>query len=511
MKASALRWSLLLFSLLLATVLLAQEATPESTPAAESTAEATAAVEATAAPESTPEATPEADECPAIVAQALDRTRQDCTGVQDNEACYGNIFLNIVPQTGVNAADIQFGNPGDTVDIVKVRSLTLSPMDITRDVWGVALIQAQLKNDVPQGPPPAATAAATDDDVTQDVTFLLFGDTALQQDVPLLNATARATVNVRSTPETGSRLGSLAPGEAVILRGRLADNTWLLVTLADLSLAGWVAARFLEIEGDLATLDIVEPEQAQPQGPMQAFVFQSGVNDAPCDAAPNSGMLVQTPEGVASVTISIDEVTIQLNATAFIQAQPDGTMSVTALDGTARVEANGESRTIVAGTRVDVPLDENLQPADVPGEIQPLDPDQVNALPTSLLPNPVTVPAPLNVRPGVPLPGVWRFVWGVASLTCPTGDTITFDSTGILSELTAADDGSSLQWNASTYTQVSSGVYSSSRLDAAGNLYQETMNVNAPDSITGTASIDFAAVVCTLEVPFSLRLAVPGS
>ena len=45
--------------------------------------------------------------------------------------------------------------------------------------------------------------------------------------------------------------------------------------------------------------------------PMQAFYFQSGV-DAMCPAAPDSGMLIQTPEGVGEVTFLINEVDISL-------------------------------------------------------------------------------------------------------------------------------------------------------------------------------------------------------
>ena len=30
---------------------------------------------------------------------------------------------------------------------------------------------------------------------------------------------------------------------------------------------------------------------------MQAFYFRSGIGDAPCAEAPNSGILIQTPEG----------------------------------------------------------------------------------------------------------------------------------------------------------------------------------------------------------------------
>lgn len=510
----------LLFAALITVSLLAQEATPEVTPSPESTAGSTLSAEMTAegtaspegtaeaTAESTAEGTAEADQCPVIVQTALTLTQEDCQDIRNNQACYGHLVLEAEPQAGVT--EFTFGQPGDMVDIVKVRSLSLGGMDVASGVWGVALIQAQVKTDDPQQP------NVQPETPYRDVTFLLFGDTDVESKVPMLPVTIKQNVNLRAAPVNGRVLGNLLTNTLTVASGRLEDNSWLLVAHPDLAIVGWVAGQFIEVDGDVTTLNVVEPGTPesvaqQPQGPMQAFVFQSGRDDSPCAAAPNSGLLVQTPEGVASVTVTIDEVVIQLNATAFIQAEPDGTMTVNVIEGTATVKANGESKTIVAGTKVDVPLDENLQASGTPGEIQPIDPNDVNSLPVDLLPEPVEIPAPLDVQPGVPLPGVWRFSWGVKQLTCPTGEAIDFDSTGFLSDLRASANASTIVWNASTYSRVSPGVYNASRLDEAGNLYQETINVIAPDTITGQAVIDFAAVTCTLTAPFSLKLSVPGS
>jgi hypothetical protein len=119
--------------------------------------------------------------------------------------------------------------------------------------------------------------------------------------------------------------------------------------------------------------DTAESDALPEFGPMQAFYFRSGVDDAPCAEAPNSGMLIQTPEGVASVSIWMDEVVIQMDATAFVQAQPDGTLTINVLEGSATVQAQGETRTVVAGMQVSVPLDEDLGAVGVPGDPQPYD------------------------------------------------------------------------------------------------------------------------------------------
>src|SRR5690606_25964517 len=147
-------------------------------------------------------------------------------------------------------------------------------------------------------------------------------------------------------------------------------------------------------------------------GPMQAFYFQSGAQDAPCAEAPNSGVLIQTPEGVASVNIWMDEVVIQMDGTAYLQGQPDGELVINMLDGEAQIEAQGETRTAVAGTQVRVPLDADLQASGVPSDPQPYTVEEVQSLPISLLDDPVTVSPPRQLDPGMPLVGSWRFEWG---------------------------------------------------------------------------------------------------
>src|SRR5690606_10481517 len=44
---------------------------------------------------------------------------------------------------------------------------------------------------------------------------------------------------------------------------------------------------------------------AEDQNPMQAFYFSSGIGESACNEAPN-GMLVQTPEGVTEVSMTMN-------------------------------------------------------------------------------------------------------------------------------------------------------------------------------------------------------------
>jgi len=96
--------------------------------------------------------------------------------------------------------------------------------------------------------------------------------------------------------------------------------------------------------------------RASADGP-QAFRFESGLGDAPCEGAPDSGMLVQTPAGAASVTFVINGVEIALGSTVYLQAQPSNTLSVSVIEGRAAVSAQNVTQTVVAGNVTRIELD----------------------------------------------------------------------------------------------------------------------------------------------------------
>lgn len=130
--------------------------------------------------------------------------------------------------------------------------------------------------------------------------------------------------------------------------------------------------------------------------PLQAFVVETGVDDAPCFAAPQSGMLIQTPEGVAEINLLINEVHISLGSTAFIQAQPNGSMSVSLLEGSAHVRARNGDVTLVPGTQSEISLDENGIASAPPTEAHPYAATLTQTLPLANLPrafDPITAVA----------------------------------------------------------------------------------------------------------------------
>jgi hypothetical protein len=431
--------------------------------------------------------------CPLLVRRALELTRQNCEVIGRNQVCYGHLVLSAAAQPG--RADFKFEVPGDIEDIIAMRSLSLSAMDILQQVWGVILMKVQ---------------AGLELDTQQNVTMVVFGDTQIDTAAVLLDAQLRVNANSRAEPDDTATLVKVLPaGEILTANGRNDDGRWIRVQIDTSKLeSAWVLAELIDVRGDLDSLPVVDSQTVDSTinfGPMQAFYFQSGRDDAPCEEAPNSGLLIQTPEGAAEVTLWIDEVIIQLdsNASAFVQADAGGSLDINLLEGTARVVAAGETRRALPGTLVSVALDDTLRAISPPGEMQPIDLATVAAVPLELLERPVVLPEPLVLIPGTPVPGSWQFAWGVEALTCPDGTAVPFRSSGVPAQLTVSADGNIVNWGGE-FGRVDDGIFTRTYIDSEGNLYQETLTVNAPDLISGVSQIEFSERVCTLTVPFTL-------
>jgi hypothetical protein len=323
--------------------------------------------------------------CPEIVRTAFDTTQQLCDALGRNQVCYGHVQLDAQPYP--NVATFNFNQEGDLAKITDMRHLRGSPMNLTDGTWGVALMRLQ-----------GRLAQATPE---QNVTLVVFGDVDVQNRVTMathvdLVVSATANVNVRQQPNIATEaVARMTPGQTVTANGRLADNSWLRVELPDGSGYGWVYARLVQANGDLGALEAVDPSVAA-YGPMQAFTFRSTVHDAACAEAPDGGILIQTPEGMAKVTLLINEVDVQVGSTVYFQAQPDGEMTVAVVEGSARVEAWGEAQKAFAGSQISVPVDENLMPSAPPNPPQPYDLARMQVLPLRLLERPITVHAPLT-------------------------------------------------------------------------------------------------------------------
>lgn len=151
----------------------------------------------------------------------------------------------------------------------------------------------------------------------------------------------------------------------------------------------------VEIEN---AVDIPEDEEDTDAdnllNPMQAFVFKSGISDAPCDDAPDSGILIQTPEGSGKIELQANGVDITLASSIYVQAEVADDMVIHVVEGFAVIEAQGVSRTVPAGAQVSIPLDDDLQPVGEPGDPEPYEMANLSALPVGYLEREIAIAPP---------------------------------------------------------------------------------------------------------------------
>jgi len=178
----------------------------------------------------------------------------------------------------------------------------------------------------------------------QNVAFEQAGDIV---DVALVESLRLNALN-ETTGEWGVALMSLQANLPDTLPGQ--NVTFLL--FGDVEITNAVAAE------DAATSDLQ---------PMQAFYLRTGIGDAACEEAPESGLLVQTPEGTSSIVFNVNSVDVEMGSTVFFQADVGSGMTVSTLEGAAYVTAEGGSQPIFPGTWVRVPLNERLLATDPPG------------------------------------------------------------------------------------------------------------------------------------------------
>ncbi|MBC7870515.1 MAG: hypothetical protein H7Y09_06720, partial [Chitinophagaceae bacterium] len=320
--------------------------------------------------------------CPALVNTALEAADAICESAGRNQVCYGNVSINATPRP--DADNFSFETAGDIVDVASLQSLALSGMNVADNAWGVAImkVQANLPDTMPG----------------QNVTFVLFGDVEIEnaaQDLPTVTLTANAFVNLMETPAAdGAMLSGLDAGATIVADAQLADGSWLRVRLPEGGI-GWLEATQVTSDGDLATLVVGEP--GEPVfGPMQAFYFRSGISDSACAEAPESGIMIQTPEGAGRVTVNVNGIDLNLGSTAYIRTRPENQIGLSLIEGSGIAEVDGFVQYIPSGAWITVPTDEDGIADGPPNPPQPYNNDKMATLPVELLDREVEVPPSLT-------------------------------------------------------------------------------------------------------------------
>ncbi|MFW5691804.1 MAG: hypothetical protein ACOCX3_00480 [Chloroflexota bacterium] len=146
--------------------------------------------------------------------------------------------------------------------------------------------------------------------------------------------------------------------------------------------------------GDVSITSAVAPGDGQR--PMQAFYLQTGIGDAACEEAPESGLLVQTPDGVEEVNFTINGVEVAVGSTVLFQSAPDNQMIVSTVEGSATLRYEGRLFPVIAGTRLRWALDADLVPHGLPQPPEAYEAERLRQLPLRVLARRITVAQSLS-------------------------------------------------------------------------------------------------------------------
>ncbi len=347
---------------------------------------------AAATPQTNTSTTSGGDSCPTLVQDGFNTTPIICDPLNPGEACIGNGVVEAAPRS--ESPDFGFGQPGDRAGFTELSELQLRTLDTDSRAW--TIVKALL---------PLNT---TDDSPSVEATLVIFGDVTIADAGEQASSGARSAVvlatngmNVRDTPnETGTPVWQLAPNETITVTGRTVDNNWIRMEIPSrFGGVGWVYAPFIDVEGGAETLPFVTVDSPRPSfdppeyGAMQAFSLLSALTDAACTGTPDSGVLLQSPSGVASsVKLRVNDVEIFVNGTIFIQAQASASLLVSVLEGEASITANDTTVTARAGEQAAVTMGPNLEPSGAP-TTAPFDSATLQILPFTLLPRPFVLGA----------------------------------------------------------------------------------------------------------------------
>jgi hypothetical protein len=256
--------------------------------------------------------------------------------------------------------------------------------------------------------------------------------------------------------------------------------------------------------------------------PLQAFYFKTGLNDAPCEAAPDSGLMLQTPEGVGEIHFSVNEVEITLGSTAYLQAQPEGDMTVSVLEGEATLTAFGVTVAIPAGSRATVPMNDQMQASGPPEDSEPYDPSELAALPVGLLERAITIDPDATEEAGgsVPAAGQWTWVNGVATEEgCPAGTgafmaamflprapfTLEGGEFNLEALFSAAYGGSGGPPPSAVFSEPEPGLYVVEFEDPGSGNGRYEVRVVSPDRLEGV--MNYSDQGCVIMLPFEVTRA----
>lgn len=258
--------------------------------------------------------------CPALVELALSQLGDNCADLGRNSACYG--FNRVESTFNQTVSQGFFTKPADRAELVSMKTIQSAPLDLQLQQWGIAVLNVQAN--VPDTLP------------GQAVTFLLMGDTQVENAVDASQAAKSITVitqkatDLRSGAEPNSTVLTTLPAGVVMQADALSSDGTSIRVSTD-SATGWIDVASVNPTPQLAELAATNENAPSP---MQAFYFRTGPGQTTCNQTP-SVLAVQSPEGI-KVDLTANGANIRLGSLITLQVLPDGkTMKLTTLQGDA--------------------------------------------------------------------------------------------------------------------------------------------------------------------------------
>jgi hypothetical protein len=232
----------------------------------------------------------------------------------------------------------------------------------------------------------------------RNLSLVAFGDVTLSNQVPvrpLVPVESTGVMNIRALPDINADILAQYPlRTTVTANGILATGDWLRVQIPDTSDIGWIATEFITTTGNLSDLNIVDVDTPFLR-PFQLMSLVTGQDDAWCAGTPESGILLQSPNITEAVEMTLNGLEMRLYGTTFVQAVPDGTMLLQQIEGNLLIKLGTETRWIVAGSEIALPLDAGLNVTGI-ASATPITVDNLAGVPVNNLNYRVSLPDTLE-------------------------------------------------------------------------------------------------------------------
>jgi hypothetical protein len=137
----------------------------------------------------------------------------------------------------------------------------------------------------------------------------------------------------------------------------------------------------------------IELDNASPD--MSAVTLRTEASGVTCGSAPPASVVIQSPEGM-EVAMVINGANISMGSTLMITVPEEDKLVVATLEGEGEVTAYGTTQKIVAGSEVELTVDEGGEVSAPPSEARPYDEENVKNAPIELLARSIEIQPPAD-------------------------------------------------------------------------------------------------------------------